>query len=99
MRTAEKTQDSYFIRMAIGTSTVAAAEDISRKFVSNIGCACGGPSFIHAGFVHGLRSYSRVEGNRNAGCFSCIRMNPVKQPTRENHEQAGSRSNSKWLSV
>src|SRR5215469_8299673 len=99
MRTAEKTQDSYFIRMAVQTSTVAAADHISREFVSDIGCDCGGPSFFHAGFVHGVRSYRRVEGNRNAGRFSRIRVNPVIEPTREHHEQAGSRSHSKWLSV
>ena len=27
--------------------------------------------------VYGARSYSRVEGNCNTGCFSCIGVNPV----------------------
>lgn len=43
------------------------ADEVSRKLAINTGCDCGGPSFANAGFVHRVRSYSRVEGNGNAG--------------------------------
>src|SRR5215472_13650700 len=87
MSAAEKIRDTRLIRMAVQVlHCCCPAGEVSRELVSNIGCSCGGHFLLNSSLVYGVRSFSRVEGNGDARCFSCVRVNPVVKPAGEHNK-------------